>query len=73
MSELPRLFEPDTDPLACQHVGQRDGQHNWCSRGEFWTSCTVGHFGEKPRCALDPPDNSPQACARRVAWFKEHK
>ena len=75
MSEQPRLFEPDTDPLTCEHAGLDAGVPNrvWCQRGEFWTNCRESVAGDPPHCAFDPFDNSPEACARRVAWFKEHK
>ena len=87
MSEQLRLFEPErapqeaegraglTDPLTCPHAGRiwEEFDRIWCERGEFWTDCQKEHWGEPPQCAFDPPDNSPEAKARRVAWCKENE
>lgn len=61
--------------LACPHrhyVASID--HVWCDKkgSQLWTGCGLDFFGEWAPCAFEPFDNSPEAMARRVAWFKAH-
>lgn len=65
----------ETDPLTCpwrrpvpsiaRDVCTKDGR-------EVYTQCSTGLWGEPPRCTLREPDNSPEACARRLAWAEAH-
>lgn len=66
--EQPRLFELAVDPLSCMH---REERHtDYCILHGCYTSCGRGHFGEPPKCSFEEPDNSPQACARRLGWIR---
>ena len=62
-------------PLVCEHrhwVPAID--RVWCDKGAgVWTMCGTLLCGEIVGCAYDEPDNSPEACARRVEWLRDHK
>lgn len=62
------------DPLTCIFAkrGTLQGK-TFCSLHNTWTECGEEHWGEPPMCAYDEPDNSPEACARRIAWSEENE
>lgn len=75
MRGLPGETSGEMDPLRCPHVTERgviEGKV-YCGLHDAWVECQEGHWGEPPRCALDEPDNSDEAKARRVAWMRENK
>lgn len=65
----------DATGAACQYHGGKLCGRDICKRngGRVCVICSVGLFGDAPRCAWVEPDNSKEACARRVAWAKEHE
>ena len=63
----------DAIPAFCEHnAGEFFGKVK-CIRGGHvvWTECTSEHWGEPPRCFLVEPDNSPEACARRLNYIRQ--
>lgn len=65
----------DATGAACVHHGGTSCGRDICKRngGKVFTVCSVGVFGEAPRCAWEDPDNGKDACARRLRWAKEHE
>lgn len=67
-------IEFEQGPLSCEHrhfvpiVGRV-----WCDLHDVWTLCHVPFCGEMLGCAYDEPDNSQEACARRLQWLRDHK
>lgn len=60
--------------LVCEHRRWVESLGRvWCARHDVWTLCHVPFCGELLGCAYDEPDNSPEACARRVRWLQDHK
>ena len=60
----------------CPHCHYVEGiGHVWCDRtnGVVWTDCGLPFYGEFAPCSYAPIDNSPEACARRVKWFQDHR
>lgn len=49
--------------------------HVWCDKGGrvLWTDCGLPFFGEFAQCSESSIDNSPEACARRLEWYRSHK
>lgn len=45
----------------------------WCDLHDVWTACGLPICGEVAGCTYEEPDNSPEACARRVEWLRDHK
>lgn len=75
MEQLQLDFDAAAEPVEiCEHRHWReDIKRVWCSKHEAWTLCHVFLWGEEVGCAWDEPDNSPEACKRRVEWLKTHK
>ena len=63
----------DVIPSLCEHnQGEFFGKTKCMRNGHLvWTECTKEHWGETPRCSFLEPDNSPEACERRLGWIKE--
>lgn len=59
----------------CPYHGGYLAGRDVCTKngGRTCVICSVGLFGDPPQCAWDELDNSKEACARRVAWAKEHE
>jgi hypothetical protein len=55
-------YHEDIDRVACTKTS-----------GIIWVGCHAGLCGDAPHCIYDPLDNSDEACARRLAWMKEHE
>ena len=67
------MGEAYPDPDTCPHGRYYPNiDRTLCVRGgrETWVTCHAGRFGEPPRCADAPPDNSPEVVARRLAWME---
>lgn len=65
--EQPRLFDPMTEPSMCEH---RERRHtDFCTLHNCYTSCGESHFGEPPMCSFEEPDNSEEACRKRLEWI----
>ena len=61
----------EADPLACPHAEPRpEIGKTLCGKDgrETFVECQASHWGEPPRCAWEEPDNSPEACVRRLEW-----
>lgn len=67
MTQL-RLFDLRKDPMGCEHREERET--SFCLLRSCYTSCGHSKYGEPPLCAFEEPDNSPQACRRRLEWMK---
>lgn len=63
------------DPMACEHFAGYLLGKAVCKAhgGRTVTDCRASHWGDSPRCALEPLDNTPEAMARRVKWCEEHE
>ena len=70
-SSQPRLFDPRTDPMACEHREERET--SFCLLHRCYTSCGQSKYGEPPLCAFEEPDNSEEARRRRLEWIKENE
>lgn len=68
------LWATTTGPLACEHRHLSETINRvWCSKGAgFWTTCGLPFCGELAGCAYEEPDNSPEACQRRLVWLRTH-
>ena len=70
--DLPPMLTPET----CQY---REDVTNidrvLCHRNgtDTYVECHKSFCGEPPHCSWDEPDNSPDACAKRLEWMKNHK
>lgn len=61
------------DPLTCGHRTEtRDGRSRCMAHGGTYVDCAEPKYGEPPMCCYEPPDNSPEAMARRAAWIGEN-
>ena len=71
--QLDLLLEPG--PLSCEHRHYNETINRvWCSKGAgVWTACGLPFCGELAGCAYEEPDNSPEACQRRLEWLRTHK
>lgn len=56
------IYHPGIDRTLCR----KDGR-------ETWVACHRQFCGQPPRCAWEPPDNSAEAVAARVAWMDGNK
>lgn len=67
------LFEPFAVPPTCTHRKWHDDiGHAFCELHRAWTNCGTSQCGETVGCVYVEPDNSPEACRRRLAWLTEH-
>lgn len=59
-------------PLLCEFNSGGFDNKVRCTKGGrvVWTECTSSHWGEPPTCILIEPDNSKEACARRLEYLK---
>lgn len=75
MQQMQLDIDGAREPLACVHRHfERSINHAWCDRGGgmTYTDCGMPFCGGLAQCAYEPLDNSPEACARRVEWMREH-
>ena len=66
------MFEvrPDAyadDPETCDKRGPTVDSNAWCGLCEAWTNCISAGCITRPDGKVTAHDNSPEACARRLA------
>lgn len=61
--------------LECPYCSGVLVNHVRCVRNgtPTYVACHRSFFGDPPRCAYAPIDNSPEAMARRKAWCQQHE
>lgn len=67
-------IEFEQGPMTCEHrQSVPEIGRVWCGLHGVWTACGMPICGEIAGCAYDEPDNSQEACARRLQWLRDHK
>jgi hypothetical protein len=70
------LFTERINPITCPHAQPLLDLPKivFCHHpdGGWYTNCQKSVCGQEPQCALEKPDNSPQAVARRLEWMREN-
>ena len=58
---------PENCPYAVD-----EGERRACIKHghPVYVECERPAFGEPPKCSWEEPDNSPEACTRRLDWLK---
>ncbi len=58
------------DPVTCDKRGSTVDSNAWCELCEVWTNCISAGCITRPDGKMAAHDNSPEACARRLAALR---